>query len=678
MAALDQILAAIDNAKRVARRNIRDFATDPRHYNEMRVDALVNQLERREPVANRRGLALRDLTPDERMQQTVDAVLNNLGGGGMGALGVIKNKGGNWLKGSIENESSRLKPAGTNYSKADLDKAEDLLRRSAEGQFDTIKPEIAAVNLDMFRRNRAVANWIEGPLTKYFRDEMATPQDPVRLAIDAFPAKQAPVLQKLRDQIVKATAKRDAAQQERGFTPEMMTRSNAIIRDLQKKLDFEEARTGLHYDPNIDLEDTPARFLRKARREAGFPEMEVAATPLAQKWERTADQTVRPVKAEDILVNDFPGGYPDALKNDPWLAKVDPNTPVYDPMLARQETGFGHLVDELTNALNPESGLPADMLLDPKNLGKMTVPQMIEHVDKINAWRAMQKAEADAARANNAATVLYKEYKENNPRGLRWVELKAPEVKPPEGYEYDPVRGYYHNPWDETVQPTNLKAEKEAAEKQLQDALKYEGDMLQHCVGGEEYCTKVLNNESRIFSLRDESGRPHTTIEVKPEPILGPVDWFNYAAPNEVRNRYSRPTNDLGGALRKWGKELGASPEYTAYVEEVSKNPLLEIAQIKSTLNRAPLDEFIPYVQDFVRLGNWSNVKDIGHAKMVDMRNRFGNKLPEGTSPYMTYEEQATFNKQYPELTTQGYDEAGGLDGEPEFRNGGLIRRRGV
>lgn len=43
--------------------------------------------------------------------------------------------------------------------------------------------------------------------------------------------------------------------------------------------------------------------------------------------------------------------------------------------------------------------------------------------------------------------------------------------------------------------------------------LRLEGKLLNHCVGGPDYFNKVLNNEIKIFSLRDPQGKPHVTIE---------------------------------------------------------------------------------------------------------------------------------------------------------------------
>jgi hypothetical protein len=110
--------------------------------------------------------------------------------------------------------------------------------------------------------------------------------------------------------------------------------------------------------------------------------------------------------------------------------------PVYEktnPGLA-YSLGFDHLLDELRNATNPASGLPRELQLDIKALDRLSVPQAVERVARINDWRAAQKIEANAALANNAATHVVKEYPHSdatpNPKGLRWVELKSHEALP--------------------------------------------------------------------------------------------------------------------------------------------------------------------------------------------------------------------------------------------------------
>jgi hypothetical protein len=46
------------------------------------------------------------------------------------------------------------------------------------------------------------------------------------------------------------------------------------------------------------------------------------------------------------------------------------------------------------------------------------------------------------------------------------------------------------------------------------DNLIWEGEEMGHCVGG--YCNAVMRGSSIIYSLRDDKGYPHATIELEP------------------------------------------------------------------------------------------------------------------------------------------------------------------
>jgi hypothetical protein len=132
----------------------------------------------------------------------------------------------------------------------------------------------------------------------------------------------------------------------------------------------------------------------------------------------------------------------------------------------------------------------------------------------------------------------------------------------------------------------------------LQDALKYEGEILQHCVGG--YCPDVMEGRSRIFSLRDEDGRPHATIEVEPSTdndLQKAINWKTYLELQE--------------------KDPDAAVKYAAEVKASLPN---RISQIKGLQNKKPEAEFMPYIQDFVKSGDWSHVGDIHHADLTPIQ----------------------------------------------------------
>jgi len=140
---------------------------------------------------------------------------------------------------------------------------------------------------------------------------------------------------------------------------------------------------------------------------------------------------------------------------------------------------------------------------------------------------------------------------------------------------------------------------KDIARQKTQDALRYEGDSMGHCVGG--YGDAVACGDSRIFSLRDAQGKPHVTIEVHP-PI-----GSEKAAKDEFRQTYGRDPMD--------------QDEFLDWVDEsdfnTNENP--NIVQIKGKGNAKPVDKYIPYVQDFVKnQGPWSDVGDFRHTDLID------------------------------------------------------------
>jgi hypothetical protein len=198
--------------------------------------------------------------------------------------------------------------------------------------------------------------------------------------------------------------------------------------------------------------------------------------------------------------------------------------------------------------------------------------------------------------------------------------LKQPEAKVPEGATWEEYNGMHRlfGPNGESISLGATKDEaiklinREEREKMLADALKNEGEMMGHCVGG--YCPDVLEGRSRIYTLRGSKGEPHVTIETEPPQQLYPVSGEAFAMlPQATKAQY-------GQYVREWRQrnphieEL--TDEHTAQaLKEAGVAPMPErIVQIKGKQNAAPVDKYLPYVQDFVKSGNWSDVGDLGNT----------------------------------------------------------------
>lgn len=562
---INDILAAIDNMKRVGGRNLRDLGRDPVGALSKIAHNVKEQLSTEEGA---KEFMYNSMTP--------------------GVGGIIKGKGGNWLTGSVERSLAPLKRGDQRWTAANISPAEiEDIRMFGSPE------QVAALEAQLKNKGKHPLDaWIEGPLTKYVKRDMATEGDPVR---------------KLAEQGI------------------------------------------LHFEPEM----TRLQDLTNVRKYAGHEAQPQLSRPESQYWNNMADFNVVPGKVEDLSIGNYP-------KDAEWLAKADPKSMTYQPMEAgfAERLGLGHLTDELANALNPESGLPRHLQLTPEQMQQMGMEKAVRHVAEINAWRAAQQAEANLAKSQSPAVHLVREYAENNPKGLRWVELKTPatsveKLTPEEKAIYD---SYIADKYSED------KALKEATmrstRKQLEDQLKYEGDTMGHCVGG--YCDDVAGGRSRIFSLRDAKGEPHVTIEVSPQRNYGRMEEGNALGEDYL--------NELFGAAHK-DKELNKlieygdsdTPEIIARLQSnhpdvynkffnIDEPP--SIVQIKGKANKAPKEDYLPFVQDFVKNhpegGKWGEVGDLhntGLEKLSDYQEAVQNaarvKHPE--QMYFTAEELQPF-----------------------------------
>lgn len=275
-------------------------------------------------------------------------------------------------------------------------------------------------------------------------------------------------------------------------------------------------------------------------------------------------------------------GLADVNSSMPWLNKLPSTDPVYT--MYRHDNGaffnmgFDHIVDEMGNALDSGVGLPSHLQLNPASLQRMSWPQAVEHAGTIDKWRAAKMAEEQSnIVASNPAFAVHKQYPENNPLGLAWYQIRQPEG-----------------------------AESRDA---LQQALKSEGDAMGHCVGG--YCDDVARGDSMIYSLRDAKGEPHVTIEASPQRMVMSDLVRHLGGDRDLADDHL----ERGFQAREAGD---GSKSALAHALELAGAPRAhEIRQIKGKQNLKPKEDYIPFVQDFIRSGKWGQVNELRNADMV-------------------------------------------------------------
>ena len=590
MGYLEQVLAQIDNAKRVAGRNISDLAADPAQYAEKIVGHLRNRNANVVPTASPTELTNRPMTQDEIVKKYVDAGMDTLSGG----LGVIKPKGGNWLSGQYgpEAQLKQLKKP-----------TEPYVHRNAEGwavapEYGVPMPEVEAAALradPVFAQNQALNNWIDQKLTKYIKNDMASPADPIRLMLDKFPEEKAAKLAQAEAKVQALRQKQAAQAATRGVPEEMLTRTRQDVLAAEEARDLIEANTGLHYSVIPYLAGRGSPTVQARRERTGFPDA-FAKTELGQQWENTADSILGVNQVKDFQ------RYPNNLRQDPWLAKADPSAPVYNFSDNGYETGFAHLTDELANSLR-------EGRLTPEQLGKMPIDQAVKHVAEINALRAV---EANKARAMDIADIpIYKEYPES---GMSWRQLKQIGDQDAWQQQFDKRKAELtsgHTKWARDSLYKKIESELGPSPYQkLEKWLKQEGDAMGHCVGG--YCDDVASGQSNIYSLRDAKGKPYVTIETEPNLIdMGDYSGnylegtMNQADALAEIDRISKdPTIRLGN-LDHWKQDI------------ISRGLGLPIIrQVKGKNNDIPPLTAMPYIQDFIKSGKWGQIHDRGYTGM--------------------------------------------------------------
>jgi len=482
---------------------------------------------------------------------------------------AVKPKGGNWLAGSIERATVPLK--------------RNLLN---EGPIDTV-----------------VNKWVDSKLGKYVKNEMGTPEDPIRLGIErraleaeALKESQNAKLAKMESDIQKAQAA--------GKDTTLSQRDLAAARD---KFDDEYtlASRGLYHGSMPVDGFVHPRFAAGAQRkrlQEGFPAENISTNPLAQNWETFIDMEIQPSKVAELTG----AGFASIAEKNPFLSKLDPKTNFYELGSYPDVTlEFRHMIDEVRDAMDPTSNLPKNLRIAPKDLEKMTVDDVSALSGKISAWRDIQKTRADLQLANNPAVHVFKEYPaENNPRGVSWRQIKRPEGM----------------------------SNKEA-ETFVREATKYEGDIMRHCVGGAGHCDPLLRGEVELYTLRDAKGEPHVTIEVGKGQIP-------YASPELIGQRYDDLLKEYNNAARAGLIDPNRLSVHTYFWNKNNEGPPPDaILEIKGKGNRKPSDEYIPFVQDFVKSGNWSSVSDLKNTDLVRQNGKYLSKqeidayLPQDLTP---------------------------------------------
>lgn len=497
--------------------------------------------------------------------------------GGLAAQrGVIKMPGGNWLSGGVERSVRQLKtPVIPNIL----------------GEGET---QLSAADA-------ALNKWVDSNLTNYIKKQMATPDDPVRKL-----AEQGITHMPLGIHPSEVSTSR--ARKQQGFPASGMGQS-----ELARRWEDIADASIVSFDKNLQDYIPTAGDIQKAQRlmpevqaaerrlkdfenelDKNFVNQVASRNPSVPKdyYEKAAKHLNGSDKAEMLGLSDEYGKLNEeyralryqlnesdwaAGQNNPWVEKLDPKTPVYDAGIG--DLGFDHIIDVLREDL-------AAGRIRPEQLNKVSMEQAVRRTYEYDQELAKKMQEAKAAA--RAGLPVYKEY----PEKFRWIELNRPGAFASEseamGHSvrgYEPPKG--HPDWT----PESG-----------------ESGSLGYGHGGWE---AIKSGKAKVYSLVDEKGQPHVTVEVG----RGRLD------PASVREKYPEAYAEYAANRNKYFNDIG---EYLAKERpDILAEAPPEITQIKGKQNQAPREEYLPFVQDFVKSGQWSDVGDLRNTGLRRFSDAF-------------------------------------------------------
>jgi hypothetical protein len=576
----------------------------------------------------------------------------------------------NWLSGpSIhvpEGDAWRFKtsPIAGETPAQRIPHHEELLKDPTlnQDQLDRVKYQ-----LEQTKGEAALDKWADSALMGYFKGQLASPEDPVRLMIEKNYANVEAKFAKDQERAAKM-AQRAEAELDPRKQANMKRQADTMF--VQAKDDREIAMQNISHLPPEMLQDIvldPKSYIKEERVKAGYPAEGMGTTDPSRRWEHQADEAVKVTRAGDIqgamelqpkldkalqeqyalhnkmgeafgnlfrekgldeptiqsLMNSVPRdqkakavgmldelqrvdsnylrlldqdrSFPKfAAQDNPQIAKLDPETKMYSGYMG--DLGFEHVMDVLRQDL-------AAQRLRPDQLNKLSVEQAVKRTQEYNLDMA-KKMNSDRAAARSGLP-LYKDY----PEGYKWVELNQPGNFAAESQAmghsvkgYEPSQG--HPDWTE--------------------ASGVEGSPMYGHGGWDA----IKSGRAKVYSLIDSRGSPHVTVETKAHDTASANDFknagLNYSeAMAEAKRRMGLTPETEKELAKGWDgvQRADASRDLYKHIDSIYKeqagNMPMSITQIKGKGNAKPVADYIPYVQDFVKSGNWNDVMDFKNTDLI-------------------------------------------------------------
>lgn len=488
--------------------------------------------------------------------------------------GAIKAKGGNWLDTANRDELDSLKMADR-YGMRSPEELAQALAIPVEEAARIQSPNTRAIN-----------EWIDKKLGRYIKNEMGTPEDPLR---------------KLAEQ---------------GIT---LRPVESLQRDI------------------VSPETVVARAEAHGHKLYGQSEA-------AKMWEAVADEKIGMGTAKEFREKKVsginPGGeYYEDFAADPNLSRLPDDAKIHylrHPDDLNSTLGFDHLMDVLKEDL-------ATGRMTPDQLSKMSMEAAVRRVHQYDEELAKKMADANLAFRKDLP--VFKTYPD---KGYRWVELNRPGAFAAESDAMGhSVRGYeppkFHPDWVEKSGSSGhssyslggWEAIKSGKVKvySLEDAQGNPHATIETYRTG--YPIGYTSSPSALngFSIIGPENRPLTVYFPKKFDInythtLSPEQYS--AIQNRAQEIYVQTAQDLVKSNPGYAQDVSRAASlilpvstpmdaYQRAADEILGELPRSINQIKGKKNGALVQKYEKYGQDFIKGQEWGDIRDLENVGLVQI-----------------------------------------------------------
>lgn len=357
----------------------------------------------------------------------------------------------------------------------------------------------------------------------------------------------------------------------------------------------------------------------------------------------------------------YPRGYEDWVRNIPASEPIfnfsnqtmsegvtDPRSATYafGGFPAFQVTGAAgfssHLSQRAIKDYLNHAGEYAQTNIRPEDLKHYDLPRLIQ--ETYNADVKARKAMGQAALETTKHLPVYRDYGD----GVKWIALEIPKALNKEQAKLvKPVEDFPKLATDEKWDPSNKFVGLDASGKPVRSTwggvaggrtpeeawissvLGQESNTMGHSIGGygqrmrpygQGGMEALISGKTKNYSLRDAQGLSHATIEVTPQ---NPRDIMIQLSLTQ-RMQFAHHFQRAGGRLAPDGwPDEGNIEQINIALSKLNPpsnidTTLQDINQIKGKQNQAVAEPFLQYGQDFVKKGQWGEVRDLQNVGLVD------------------------------------------------------------